>query len=205
MELSIANLDKVNISTLSKGQRKEYKKLKKQQEKNQATSEREKEKQRKKFIKIAIYIAIIAVVAVFFKLKSDKQKELLLNAPSLEILEDTIELGIISAGKGPVETSFTIKNTGQNNLKINNMVTSCMCTTASFIYNEKESPVFGMHNNPIGWTGEIPPGESAKLKVVYDPNFHANTRGYITRYVNFNTNDPKNKQVSVTLKTNVVA
>jgi hypothetical protein len=154
--------------------------------------------------KISIFLGVIVILGIFLKLEIDKQREFLLNAPSLEITPKKIDLGTISATKGKVETSFVLENVGKNDLKIMQITTSCMCTEAYFIYKGKESPPFGMHNNVPGWSGKIPPGESAELKVVYDPNFHANTRGEVTRFVTFNTNDPNKKQATVKIRAFVV-
>ncbi|HSJ55293.1 MAG TPA: DUF1573 domain-containing protein [Anaerolineae bacterium] len=64
-----------------------------------------------------------------------------------------------------------VQNTGAVDLVIQNLVTSCGCTTA-----ELSSSV-------------IPPGRRADLKVVFDPDYHP-TEGEVVRLVWFATNDP---------------
>ncbi len=72
-----------------------------------------------------------------------------------------------------------------HDLIIDNMDSSCMCTSASVIYNGKEGPKFNMamHGNPKGWSVTIPPGDEAQLKIYYDPNAHKELRGPVTRTV----------------------
>lgn len=205
MDITIENLDNIDLSELSKSQRKKYKKLLKKRNKELARKEIERKKKITKIITYASFIGIAIVIVFIFMIRAENQKKFLLVAPSIEIIPGEIDLGTISAAAGPVEVVFTLKNTGKSELKINNIVTSCMCTAASFIINGRESPVFGMHGNSLSWTAKIPPGETAELKVVYDPNFHANTRGQVTRSVDFNTNDPQHKQMQVRIRINVVA
>ena len=71
-----------------------------------------------------------------------------------------------------------------------------MCTSASLIYNGQESPKFSMSmhgNNPENFELRIPPGETAQLKVYYDPNAHGKQKKpeiKITREVTIISNDP---------------
>jgi hypothetical protein len=73
---------------------------------------------------------------------------------------------------------FAIENRGSADLSIDNLVTSCGCTTA-----ELSSDV-------------IPPGQRADLKVTFDADLHE-TRGQVTRLVWFATNDPAQPWVEV--------
>jgi hypothetical protein len=66
---------------------------------------------------------------------------------------------------------FPVHNTGDADLFISNLVTSCGCTVA-----ELSSSV-------------IPPGQRADLVVTFDADFHE-TKGEVTRLVWFATNDP---------------
>jgi hypothetical protein len=79
-------------------------------------------------------------------------------------------------------------------LRIFDMETSCSCTTASVVYNGIEGPYFNMRDhgtNPKDWSVEINPGDSAQLKVLYDPRVHPDARGAVTRIVTLFTNDPR--------------
>jgi hypothetical protein len=66
---------------------------------------------------------------------------------------------------------FAVQNSGDADLVISNLVTSCGCTVA-----ELSSSV-------------IPPGQRADLAVTFDADFHE-TQGQVTRLVWFATNDP---------------
>ena len=110
--------------------------------------------------------------------------------------------GNIGINDGNVEAEFEIKNEGSDTLKLSDVTTSCMCTTAQIITDE-ESPVFGMHTKS-DYIAEVAPGESARLKVVFDPAFHGPSGvGPITRQVKMATNDPDNPEINYMLTANV--
>jgi hypothetical protein len=77
-----------------------------------------------------------------------------------------------------VEHVFGIENQGDAELLINNLVTSCGCTTAT------------LTSNLIG------PGERADLAVTFDADLHP-TQGQVSRLVWFATNDPRQPWVEV--------
>jgi len=79
---------------------------------------------------------------------------------------------------------FAVQNTGDADLEISNLVTSCGCTTA-----ELSSAV-------------IPPGQRADLTVTFDADFHE-TQGEVTRLVWFATNDPTQPWVEVRISADV--
>jgi len=66
---------------------------------------------------------------------------------------------------------FSVQNTGSADLQIENLVTSCGCTTARLS------------------TRVIPAGQRADLLVTFDPDYHP-TQGQVVRLVWFATNDP---------------
>ena len=66
---------------------------------------------------------------------------------------------------------FAVQNTGDADLRIDNLVTSCGCTTARLS------------------SSVLPPGQRADLVVTFDPDFHP-TEGQVVRLVWFATNDP---------------
>ena len=79
---------------------------------------------------------------------------------------------------------FAVQNTGDADLLIGNLVTSCGCTTA-----ELSSAV-------------VLPGQRADLTVTFDANFHP-TKGPVTRLVWFATNDPTQPWVEVRITADV--
>ncbi|MBI3659634.1 DUF1573 domain-containing protein [Candidatus Acetothermia bacterium] len=123
--------------------------------------------------------------------------------PVLSITPETQDLGTIDSSKGLVTTYYTVKNSGNGDLVINEMETSCMCTKASLVVNDQEGPSFGMRAHgglPKGWSARLKPGESAQLKVTYDPNAHGHYVGSVERMITVYSNDPKQpvKQVRFT-------
>lgn len=112
--------------------------------------------------------------------------------------------GEIPIDGGNVEKTFQIKNEGTTDLAMSNLKTSCMCTEAMFVIDGNNSPVFGMHTKS-NWVGVLKPGQTADVKVVFDPMFHGpQATGPITRLVSFNTNDRSNPTVEFRLTGNVI-
>lgn len=114
------------------------------------------------------------------------------NKPELTI--DTVHkrLGDISQAAGDISTDFLLTNTGDGNLVIKGMDTSCLCTTAEIINGDEVGPTYGMgsHGNPQGWSTTIEPGHDAILRVTYDPNAHGKFNGPVTRTVSILSNTP---------------
>ncbi|MBU0702422.1 MAG: DUF1573 domain-containing protein [Chloroflexi bacterium] len=79
---------------------------------------------------------------------------------------------------------FAVQNTGDADLQISNLVTSCGCTTAELLSNV------------------IPPGQRTDLTVTFDANYHE-TQGEVTRLVWFATNDPTQPWVEVRIAADV--
>lgn len=116
----------------------------------------------------------------------------------VEVMETAWDWGEIGINDGKVEKEFEVKNIGSEILKLFNVATSCMCTTAQFVDGEP-SPEFGMHTKS-SYVKKIAPGESAKIRVVFDPLFHGPEGiGPITRQVTMMTNDPDESQISFML------
>lgn len=128
------------------------------------------------------------------------------NPPKIEIQNPRYNFGTVSQSEGIVSTTFTIKNTGKSDLIIDNMDTSCMCTSASLIYKGQEGPKFSMSmhgNNPEDYSLTISPGESAQLKVYFDPMAHGKQKKpemRITREVTIISNDPIDFQKKVRIE-----
>ncbi len=126
--------------------------------------------------------------------------------PKLEIAKVRKDLGTVSQAKGVVSTVFLIRNAGKSDLVIENLDTSCMCTTARLIYQGEESPEFGMGmhgTNPKSFELKLAPGETAELKVYYDPNAHGEQKTpaeKITREVTITSNDPVEFQKKVRIE-----
>ncbi|RJR31495.1 DUF1573 domain-containing protein [Candidatus Parcubacteria bacterium] len=115
--------------------------------------------------------------------------------PKLVLTETDYDFGTISMANGLARHEFKIKNEGNADLKLSNISTSCMCTTAVLIQNGKKSPTFGMHNNPTIWSEKIKPGEEAVLEVIFDPLAHGpDATGPVSRAITMYSNEGGNGQ-----------
>ena len=111
--------------------------------------------------------------------------------------------GDIGINDGKVAKTFQIQNNGSEDLALTNVATSCMCTTAQLSIGDESSPIYGMHTNST-YMLKIPSGETADLRVVFDPAYHGPTgTGSITRQVKVATNDPDNSELIFTLTADV--
>ncbi len=128
------------------------------------------------------------------------------NPPRIEIENPIYDFGTVSQAEGIVTTTFNVKNTGGSDLIIDNMDSSCMCTTASLIYKGQEGPKFGMSmhgGNPKDYSLTIPPGDSAQLKVYYDPMAHGKQKEpeiKVIREITIISNDPVDFQKRVRIE-----
>jgi hypothetical protein len=135
-------------------------------------------------------------------------KELAGENPAVIIIDkERINLGTVSQADGKAQGEFKITNSGKSDLVIDNMETSCMCTSASIIYDGNQGPWFGMSmhgENPTDYSVSIKPGETAILKVEYDPNAHGPQKDpnpqKIMRYITIMSNDPENFQTKVKIE-----
>ncbi|MCL4559842.1 MAG: DUF1573 domain-containing protein [Chloroflexi bacterium] len=91
------------------------------------------------------------------------------NAPQISIEPSLRDLG--TQPQQMIDLIFEVKNTGNADLVIEKVSVSCACTTAEL---EKNT---------------IPPGESAKLRVKFDPA-KDNLFGQIQRVIYLRSNDP---------------
>lgn len=95
-----------------------------------------------------------------------------------------------------------ITNTGKGPLILSRVRTSCGCTIAELTMKGRmQSFNMEMHNSLAlrSWTGSLAPGESAALKAIYRPSIMP-VQGPVERTVFFDTNDPKHRTVSITLR-----
>ena len=125
------------------------------------------------------------------------------DAPKLLIVETDQDLGEVSQARGEVSTDFEFRNDGKSDLLINKLSSSCGCTSAAIVYEGEEGPRFTMEGhgqeNPTDWEVAIKPGDTATLRVYYDPNVHGEFVGAITRTVSIFSNDPVEFEVKATI------
>jgi len=96
------------------------------------------------------------------------------------------DFGDIPQSGGVVQTTFEIKSTGSEALEVGELSTSCGCTSAEISRSS------------------IPPEESAKLTVYFDPDFHSEPQDKITRTVFIPTNDPQNLEAEVKIMVDIL-
>ncbi len=175
------------------------KKEKRQLKKEQKRLKKRKEIRRKRLTKWSFILGtIVLLTGGFFLFKYIKAKRYE-NASRIQLTPELYNFGKISASKGKVETRFRVENIGASSLIISGMETSCACTTAVLKDEDQESPVFGMHGNPTDWSTNIESGEESELTVIFDPNFHQNTFGPVTRTISIFSNDPWKSKIEITI------
>lgn len=156
-------------------------------------------------ISIAVITVLILGVAIFFGVKMGSTAEITTDS-QVELLvdENKYDWGVIDYDGGIVSKNFTIKNTSSSILKLYNVKTSCMCTTAQLKTSAVTSKKFGMHETSTEVI-EVKPQEMAELIVEFDPSFHGPSGvGSVTRIITMDTNDTKNSTLSFNLIGNVV-
>lgn len=158
------------------------------------------------FIASVIGITVIVFgIVVFLGLRMNTTAKISTdNQVRMEIAENTYDWGTIDIDGGIVSTSFTIENKGSTPLKLYDVKTSCMCTTAQLKNTEQRSKKFGMHEKSSS-VFEVKPRETAQLVVEFDPAFHGPSGiGPISRTVTMNTNSVDNPSLTFQLAGNVV-
>lgn len=94
---------------------------------------------------------------------------------ALMVAEKLYDFGTISMADGEVNKVFKVTNSTAQDINVESIVTSCMCTTVYLETASGEKGPFGMpgHGGPVAKANEIiKAGESRDVKVVYDPNAH---------------------------------
>ena len=149
-------------------------------------------------------IGIAIIVAGLGSPKAELQKT---KGANLQTSETNFNFNNIRYSGGNVSHKYEIRNAGDKDLRIANLATSCMCTTAYFKEGNKESPVFGMKgmSAPSNWTGVLKPGETGEIVTVFDPSYHGLSGiGPIQRTISFETNDPDRPYVELSFNGVVV-
>lgn len=157
---------------------------------------------KKIIIGFVIFTLLILGGGIYVLIQSTTSPVVIKSSQNARILVDqkTFDWGQIPYSGGNATKTFTIKNTGTDNLKLTNIKTSCACTYAQLIIDGKISPKFSMHTTS-SWVGEVTAGKEASLTVVFDPSFHGPTGvGPIERLISMQTNDINNPNLEFSLK-----
>lgn len=155
--------------------------------------------EKKLLIGILIFTLAIVGVGVFFSSGTPSKAELVKTSGArAETPELNYDFGNIAYKGGLVQHTYKIKNTGNQELKIANLSTSCHCTKVYFEKNGQKGPAFGMKGSGgvSNWVGTLAPNEEGKLTAVFDPAFHGpQGTGQISRVVSAETNDPARQYI----------
>ncbi len=180
-------MNESDLEGLSKYERKQLKKKLRAEQQELGIAKKTRLNKMKKIALygIAVVFAIAAVFALFVLFSKTGASE---NA-KIAISPSFFDFGGVSVRGGTVSASLMLSNEGKDDLVIRDIVTSCMCTSAKLSFAGRESPLFGMHSNNLFFGETIPPGQSAELKIFYDPTVHPDLRGAVTRVVSIYSND----------------
>ncbi|MFQ6013394.1 MAG: hypothetical protein ACE5LS_07100 [Thermoplasmata archaeon] len=147
-------------------------------------------------LSLVVGVLIIASVAAYGLLQGPPAA-----SPRIRVTPTSYDFGAI--GPELAIVTFTVENVGEGELVLLAIATSCSCTSAVVTVRGRQSPTFGMHGNPEGWSERLGPGERGQLTVTYDPSFHPDS-GAVLRAVYITSNDPVNQEVQILISANVV-
>lgn len=158
---------------------------------------------------IATVVILVGAVLILGNSSTSSPKAALEKLPGakVEVTEVNFDFKDIPYSGGNVTHEFKIKNTGDKELKIANMATSCMCTEVYLKTESGESPRFGMqgHSPASDWTGVLAPGQEGQVVAVFDPTAHGPSGvGPMSRILSLETNDPDHPYMEFTFSGNVI-
>ncbi|MEK7665757.1 MAG: DUF1573 domain-containing protein [Patescibacteria group bacterium] len=128
---------------------------------------------------------------------------------SLTVSEMNWDFGDVMMSKGVTTYEVKLTNDSETPIKITEMETSCMCTTAQIVHTDgSKSGLKGMagHGGGTATLSEtISAGETATLLVSFDPNAHGpDATGAITRNIILKTNSQTEPEIKLTFSANVI-
>lgn len=110
----------------------------------------------------------------------------IINDARIEFDQESYDFGKILKKDGIVEKTFKVKNSGSKELVVENITTSCACTSAEISDNS------------------ISPGAQTDLIVRFDPNFHKEPQGKLDRVVTLFTNDPERPEINIKIYAEII-
>ncbi|MEK7461748.1 MAG: DUF1573 domain-containing protein [Patescibacteria group bacterium] len=129
---------------------------------------------------IILVLIVLGIIALFLW-KGDNGTAVLpaesqIDSGSILTAEkNSYDFGTISMKDGSVTTTFVVSNKTENDLRVDTVVTSCMCTNAYIVDAQGKRGPFGMpgHGNEVPRANEIiKAGEEKTIEVVFDPAAH---------------------------------
>lgn len=127
-----------------------------------------------------IAVGIIVLGGVLFYAQPKPQDHSSMNVESsgnaLNLVLDPVnyDFGTISMKNGLVTKAFSVKNELTEAVKLSELYTSCMCTSAKIKIGSEQYGPFGMlgHGAMKMLNQTLEPGQEAQLEVTFDPNAH---------------------------------
>ena len=124
----------------------------------------------------------------------------------LTVSETSYDFGVISMKAGVVSRDFIVTNNSAKTVNLNQVYTSCMCTTATLITKQGELGPFGMPGHGLSAPAvkvAFAPGEELTVRAAFDPAAHGPAGvGKIDRVVTLSGPDfsPLELGISATVK-----
>lgn len=148
---------------------------------------------------LGIGILTILLILVSFNFSNTDTKTNTQVASTISVVKNSYDFGDIDILGGKVNTTYTLKNEGPEDVMIISAVTSCMCTEGSI-----GDLIFGMHESS-GKIVIISAGETKTLTATFDPLAHGpNGTGKIKRELFLKTNSTATPEIKVTFTGNVI-
>ena len=144
--------------------------------------------------------AILLIVAFSFTSKNETQNDTSESvASAITVTGDRYDFGEIDIFGGKVQTTYTLKNEGPDDVTVTGAQTSCMCTEG-----EIAGYTFGMHGSNVK-SVTIPAGGEETVTAIFDPLAHGpNGTGKITRELMLKTNSTESPMVRLMFSGDVV-
>lgn len=105
--------------------------------------------------------------------------------PRLMLDRTTHDFGLIPQYGGTVSATFTVRNSGTEDLVVGTLSTSCACTKAELSKST------------------VAPGDEAVLTVTFDPDLHEEPRDAFKRTVFVPSNDPNTPEAEITITVDI--
>jgi len=152
-----------------------------------------------KYIIGVLVVALAGIVFYYGVIADNKTKE---KEPIVSVVTANVtshDFGDIDILGGNVETTYTLKNEGEQDVSIISAITSCMCTEGVI-----DDLRFGMHGS-TGGIVVVPAGGEKILTAIFDPLAHGpEGTGKITRELLIKTDSVKTPEIKVKFTGNVV-
>lgn len=145
-------------------------------------------------LSLILFIAVIGALVWFGGKNREPQTAAIDNETTGGILtakEVFYDFGSVKINGGFVNHEYALLNASDKIVKIDEVSTSCMCTTAELKIGDKAYGPFGMPGHGGGFTKAgviINPGEKIIVKAIFDPAAHGPAGiGLIEREIYLNT------------------